>query len=79
MKKKAYGFSLTYHTGGTPWAGLVYGEVFTEDGTFLGRWTSSDLRWLESDLSKHAVGYDYSFSKEVPPVIQKAVKEYHEN
>lgn len=75
---KAYGFSLTYHTGDSPWGALVYGEVYTEEGTFLGHWVSSDLRFLENDLKKHAKEYDYSFSKEVPFFLQEAVRRHHE-
>jgi hypothetical protein len=59
---RAYGFPL-YQEG--PWG--IVGICVDETGKTLGHWTSSDMRFLESDLKNHAKGYDYQFYKTLPP------------
>jgi hypothetical protein len=55
MTEKAYGFLVM------TLAGHEYGECYSEDGKFLGGWTSSSIGFLKLDLAKHAEGYEYIF------------------
>ena len=70
--KKAYGFPLgpvTEHDG----MQVITGMCVDEDGKLLGYWTSSDIRFLESDLQNHARGYDYHFSLAVPYEVERKI------
>lgn len=65
--KKAYGFVTHDHWGNSDVAGICVDE----DGKVLGNHISSSLSWLEKDLSRKAVGYDYSFSIDPPDFLLK--------
>lgn len=54
---KAYGLPLTDDHDN------CFGICITEDGKYLGQWTSSSYSWLERDLKTHADGYDYEFKQ----------------
>ena len=67
-KTKAYGFPvMQFDDFG------VCGFCYTEDGKYLGRWISSNIDFLKSDLAKHASAYDYTFVKDasqLPPDLK---------
>jgi hypothetical protein len=65
--KKAYGFPLVDYGNNN-----VHGQCFSEDGQYLGSWTSSDLTWLKQDLANHADGYDYQFVMVIPSSLIEA-------
>lgn len=70
---KAYGFPIVDYGNNN-----VYGNCFSEDGTYLGGWTSSNLSFLEHDLSNHAKNYDYKFVMVVPDFLKEAVQKHHD-
>lgn len=73
---KAYGFPTRqiFDTGHSD----VAGSVFAENGTFLGSWISSDMRFLENDLKNHCVGYDYEFVQTPPQFLVDLINKGYE-
>lgn len=69
MNKKAYAFPTSELINYGPIA-YISGICVDEDGNMLGGWTSSSISFLKSDLMKHAGGYEYSFSEEMPEFIR---------
>lgn len=68
--KKAIGFPLK------GWMGTdVYGQVWSEDGEFLGQWISSNVVHLAEDLALCAPDYDYQFVKHIPEFLVEKVKQ----